>query len=453
MAFLKTLFLIIITFNFFFAQVEITIYNQGRAFIKETRQVHLDEIGEKYISIHDIPQSVDPSSITLFSKDINFISKEFINRSITIQSMLNEFIGKEIELVKYGDDGKISFSTLGKLLSNHHHPVFEIDGKIVIHPPYDYRFNEIPLNIKNSPNLQCLIQSKSINANYHLSYLTPDITWNAEYNLYLNINKKSQIKGWYAITNNLEIEYSNANISMISGEINFNNDRQSSLNSNNRLKTAGIINDKNTIPSYFLTEDYHVFNLPKEIILKPKSQIRHKFLSKNKIPYESIYHVSHSLQRYRKNISKNENIPVNVRITLKALDIVDFQLPGGLFNVYENNADSFTFIGSGKSSISENQDIIIIETGKTRDIVCKFFIKSHKTSQAYEETEIKAMFKNRKNYDVSIVWMEKFHDGGWEIYKANNNHERIDAYTAKFDIDIPANSNKEISFKARIEKN
>ena len=49
--------------------------------------------------------------------------------------------------------------------------------------------------------------------------------------------------------------------------------------------------------------------------------------------------------------------------------------------------------------------------------------------------------------------MEKFHDGGWEIYQANNNHERIDAYTAKFDIDIPANSNKEISFKARIEKN
>ena len=61
---------------------------------------------------------MDPSSINLFSNEIEFISKEFLKIPITTTSLLNTLIGKDIELVKYNEDGKISFSTIGKLISN-----------------------------------------------------------------------------------------------------------------------------------------------------------------------------------------------------------------------------------------------------------------------------------------------------------------------------------------------
>ena len=53
---------------------------------------------------------------------------------------------------------------------------------------------------------------------------------------------------------------------------------------------------------------------------------------------------------------------------------------------------------------------------------------------------------------VTIVWMEKFTDGRWDILKSSNDYKRLDAYRAQFNVTIPANSKEEISFKARIEK-
>jgi hypothetical protein len=64
-----------------------------------------------------------------------------------------------------------------------------------------------------------------------------------------------------------------------------------------------------------------------------------------------------------------------------------------------------------------------------------------------------AVSENRKDENVTIVWMENFSDGRWDIFKSSSNYERLDAYSAKFNVKIPAHSKEEISFKARIEKN
>ena len=116
--------------------------------------------------------------------------------------MLNANIGKEIELVKYGENGNITFSTKGKLISNVATPVFEIDGKIVINPPYNYRFSDIPNGITDYPYLNCVINNSTKQTNYNLTYITSGIDWNAEYNFYLTSDKIGEIEGWYSIRNN-----------------------------------------------------------------------------------------------------------------------------------------------------------------------------------------------------------------------------------------------------------
>jgi hypothetical protein len=216
------------------------------------------------------------------------------------------------------------------------------------------------------------------------------------------------------------------------------------------MKVTNTFNNEPIIPNLTKTKEYYIFNFSNKINLKPKSQIRHKFLTTNEIPYENIYHISHSLQRYRKNTQQNENIPINIRVEIQAKDISNFQLPKGSFNVYEETDDSFTFIGSGKSNISEKSDIIAIETGKTRDILCQFIIKKHEINRDNGEIEINAIFNNRKNEIISIIWIEKFNNGKWEIYQSGLDYKQLDAYTVQFNVVIPANSKKEVTFKAHI---
>ena len=75
MLILKILFQATLIFSLTFSQRDITIYNQGRALINETREVNLGQKGKQSLLIQGIPNTADPSSINLFSDNIQFISK------------------------------------------------------------------------------------------------------------------------------------------------------------------------------------------------------------------------------------------------------------------------------------------------------------------------------------------------------------------------------------------
>ena len=453
MLILKILFQVTFIFTLAFSQIDITIYNQGRALINEIREVNLGQKGKQSLFIRDIPNTVDPSSINLFSDNIQFISKEFLKKPITNQSLLNASIGNEIELVKYSEEGNISFSIMGKLISNINLPVFEIDEKVVIAPPYSYRFDSIPRGISDYPYMNCVIQSKSRKSEYHLSYITTGLNWEAEYNLRLISDTMCDLEGWYSIRNDLNLKYENTDISLVSGQVNFEKQVRSSAYLNKRRTTTESFSSYMPPPEITETGEYSVFHLPGKINLSPKSQVRHQFVSKSEIPYESIYHISHSLQRYRRNTdAQSQNIPVNVRLELRAEDIGRFQLPGGSYKVYEQNDGSLTYIGSGSSSIAEGTDKIKLETGRTQNILCTFTIQGYEISRDVGEAQMNAVFENRKDKTITVIWIENFSDGRWDILKSTSNFERLDAYRAKFNVKIEANSKEEISFKARIEK-
>ena len=131
-----------ISINILFTQNHITIYNQGNAFIQKNNIEVNNQLGQLILIIENFPLSVDASSIELFSENIEFSSKEYIYKPINIDNLLNSNMNKEINLVIYSNEGNISYRTKGILISNLNFPVFEIDGKIVIDPPYKYIFNE-----------------------------------------------------------------------------------------------------------------------------------------------------------------------------------------------------------------------------------------------------------------------------------------------------------------------
>ena len=220
---------LIIIINLCSSQTKITIYNQDRALIQEIRDKKLKKRGKQILNVENIPNSVIPSTIYLFSDNISFITKNFINKKISKQSLLNANVGNSIELIKYDENGAISKVIIGKLLSNLREPVFEIDNKIVINPPYKYRFDHIPENISDHPILECQIESNEKNINYNLAYLTTGLSWNAEYILNLKSDNLCEIEAWYLINNKLELSFQNADISLASGIFNFNNSSPFSL--------------------------------------------------------------------------------------------------------------------------------------------------------------------------------------------------------------------------------
>ena len=436
------------------AQTTIKIYNQGRALVQEERQKKFSQEGTQKLIISKIPHAAESSSINISSDDMEVISKEYLYLPISDEYMLNANIGNEIELVKYGENGSITFSTKGKLISNVTAPVFEIDGKIVINPPYNYRFSDIPNGITDYPYLNCVINNSTKQANYNLTYITRGIDWSAEYNFYLTSDKIGEIEGWYSIRNDNKITYEYANVSLVSGSVNFETQAESPNITKRMAHTMSNSSDSYSVqPETNKSEEHVIFTIPEKISLVKNSQIRHKFLTENKLPYNTTYHISHSLNRYQRNTSAQlTDIPVFVRYEIVAKNIGDFQIPGGNFNVYKRKNGILTYIGVGSSGIVENEDKIKLETGKTHDILCTFIIQGYKINKDSGKAELNAIFENRKDKPVSISWTEQFSDGRWDITNSNLKFERLDAYRALFTVDVSANSKKEIHFTAQIDK-
>ena len=449
---IKYLILITLLCGVMTAQITIKIYNQGRALVQEERKKKFSQTGKQNLLVPNLPHAAESSSINLFSDDMQVMSKEYIYHPISVESLLSVNMDKEVELVKYGEDGSITFSTMGKLISNVNVAVFEIDGKIVVNPPYSYRFSDIPDNIKEYPYLNCVVNSSSKNANYNLTYITGGIDWKAEYNLYLTSDNNSEIEGWYSIRNDNKIAYENADVTLVSGDVNFEIQSPNlKFRTTAAMARTGV--SKSIQPETGETENYFLFHIPEKISLSAKSEIRNKFVSENKLPYNNVYHISHSLSRFHRNTPTQKNdIPVFIRLELQAKNVGDFQIPSGTYKVYEKDRGNLTYIGVGSSNIAEGKDMIKLEIGKTHDILCTFTIQGYKINNDRGDADLDAVFDNRKDKPVSIEWIEQFSDGRWEITNSKIKYEKLDAYRALFTIDVPAHSKKIVSFSAKIEK-
>ena len=273
--------------------------------------------------------------------------------------------------------------------------------------------------------------------------------------MYLISKNISEIEGWYSIRNDNKITYENADISLVSGAVNFENQGWNPEFSKHRTTSAMARMGENQYiqPETNETEEYFLFHFPEKINLSANSQIRNKFVTNNKLPFKKIYHISHSLSRFHRNKpAYRNNIPVFVRLELSAENVGDFQIPGGTYKVYDKSGENLTYIGSSSSGIVEGKDVIKLEIGKTHDILCTFTIQEYKINNERGKADLDAVFDNRKDKPISIEWIEQFSNGRWEITDSIINYEKMDAYRALFSVDVPAKSIITVSFSAKIEK-
>tara|TARA_B100001029_G_C15061011_1_gene458473 strand:+ start:1893 stop:3245 length:1353 start_codon:yes stop_codon:yes gene_type:complete len=447
----KIIFLKIILINVIIAQTSVKIYNQGWGLIQEERYKKFNKIEEQTLLITNLPKNIEPSSVILFSNEIEFISKQYIHNPISIRSMLNENINNNIELIKYNDEGIIIFSTIGKLISNYNKPIFEIDGNIVIDPPYEYRFTSIPKNINDDPYIKCLIKNISNDSKYNLSYLTSGINWIANYNIFLKSDEMIDLEGWYYIKNDNNKNYNKVDVSLVSGNINFlsNSSNQWKPNNKSMLRSASIIND-NQVPEIENLENYKLYKIQKKITIPANNETQFKFLNKNNVPFNYVYHISHSYSRNYRTIPK-EKIPVSVRMEISSADLGDFQIPKGKYSVYEKNNDELIFVGSALQNIISEDNILKLETGESHDILCEFILQKFQIDNKTTKIELEAIFQNKKNKPVNIKWIESFSDGNWEITNASHKYKQLDAYRIEFSINIPANSKQKNNLSAKIK--
>jgi len=170
-----------------FAQeaVEVTVYNQNFALVKDQRYFDLDK-GVNRISFRDVAALIEPTSVHFTSltapASAGILEQNYEYDLVSAGKLLSKYIDKKIKVVTQRGD-----VYEGTLLSydNDQLVIQTADGIAMVARPENVNqisFEKIPEGLITKPTLVWLVSSdKRMRHLTEVSYLTQGMNWNCEY--------------------------------------------------------------------------------------------------------------------------------------------------------------------------------------------------------------------------------------------------------------------------------
>ena len=154
---------------------------------------------------------------------------------------------------------------------------------------------------------------------------------------------------------------------------------------------------------------------------------------------------------WRRGKSGAERGKVNVKIEFENTKVnnLGIALPKGKVRVFKKDVadDSLEFVGEDLIGHTPKNEKLSLYIGDAFDIVAEHTLIESKESWNRMFQTHKIELRNRKDEAVAVFVDERLpHPRGWKIEKATHKYEKKDAYTARFEVKIEADSQQVIEY-------
>lgn len=420
------------------SNIELTIYSQNLALIKEKRKFDL-KTGTQKVEYTNVATGIDPTSIIIeaFADENTLILEQDYKYDLESYSkLLDKYLclGKEITVTD-----KEGLSHTGKLLSYDSGIVLQKKDHIVTLPEVSKIEFPNTENVFTKPTLIWKIYSlNSGKQDFLISYLTSGISWKAEYVLKINDDyTKADIKSWVIIDNKAGTDFENAKIQVAAGEIHrvYTPQPKAMYLRGTSEKLASASADSFTEEGLF---EYHLYNLERPTTLKNNQGKQISFISANNaaIEKELIF-----------DIWKGEKIQVILKTENSEKKGLGLPLPGGLVRIYKADSEErLQFLGEDQIEHIPEKGTIKITVGNAFDIKGKRVQTNYeKINDTLERLTFEITVNNSRPEVQNLTVIEHL-SGDWKITQSSDPYEKIDAFTVEFKVLIPAEGIKTLAY-------
>lgn len=436
--------------------VGVTIYTNGLALIREVRNVALPK-GESELKFMDVASAIIPATVYVRSpKDPRFfiIEQNYEYDLLSESRLLDKYIGKTLSLVTFDRDNNKKESVDAVLLSNQDGtPVFRIEDKIFLGYPGTKVLPQLPGELVSRPTLTWLVSSGTGQTTpLEVSYLTEALTWKADYVVALDSqDTKADLTGWVTLDNQSGAAYDSAALTLVAGEVN----RVATGFGRGVMKSMTL---ESAAPAPEFVEnpffEYHTYNLSRRTTLKDKQTKQITLNSAKGITVKKEYIVRGNdwfyWSPYRENNQK-QTVAVELSFENKKGNNLGIPLPMGTMRIYKKDlSGNQQFAGEDRIEHTPRDEIVRLKLGEAFDIVAKRTQTDFKkVSDRSVENSWKIVLRNHKDQSVKVNIEERF-NGEWKILATNLQSEKIDAFTARFVIDVPAGKEADLTYRVKV---
>ena len=431
--------------------VAVTVYNSNFAVIKEHRPIVFDK-GLNTIRFTDVASSIDPTSVSFqcisSPGKISILEQNYEYDLVGTESLLKRYIDKPVVVSIKGsgaDQGKDVGGVLlaardNNLIIKNESGLIEIISQSGID---NISLQQLPNDLVTKPTLIWLAQSETAGKeNCQVAYTTADIGWNADYSAILNASDNMlDLSGWVTIDNRSGATYKDATIKLIAGDVRRIEASPPPIRTY-MYKAAGMPLSEQAFEEKPFME-YHIYTLGRPSTINNNQTKQIEFITPvQNVPAKKIY-----LYERDRNDKK---VQIKFEFENKKEYGLGMALPKGKVRVFKRDTDgSLEFVGEDLIDHTPKDEKLSLYIGDAFDIAVEYKAVDQKVDRRTRWDKHSIELRNRKDSAVTVFVDEKFPSWvNWKIDESTHPNVKKNATTARFTVEIAANSTATLEYSA-----
>ncbi|HEY4161973.1 MAG TPA: DUF4139 domain-containing protein, partial [Dongiaceae bacterium] len=438
--------------------IAVTIYNQDLALIRDNRKVDL-KAGENDIAFVDVSAAIRPETalLTAAGGGLTVTEQNFDFDLLTPQKLLEKSVGSTIRVFRTNPTTGADTSEDAKVLSvTNDMAVLQIGDRIETAIPGRLVFSSVPANLRARPTLVTkAISERAGPTNIALSYLSRGLSWQADYVASLSADEKTiDLNGWVTLTNQSGVTYKNAKLQLVAGNVNQVQPAMQRATVEQAFGTGGLMPAPKMVEQQAF--EYHLYKLDTPTTIQENQTKQVALMAAAGIPVTKQYLITDAANvwgRYSTNFGEGERI--NAQVKLKFVNDekskLGMPLPKGVIRVYKADTDGdAVFVGEDSIDHTPKNEDVDLKLGDAFDITARAKQTDfEQISDRVYENEYEIEIKNAKKEKITVDLREAI-PGDWKMIKESQPHHKLDASTAGWQVDVPAEGSTKLTYRVRM---
>ena len=388
--------------------VSVSIYNQNLSLVKDMRQAELKS-GLNEIVFDGVAQRIQPETAVIYGDEIKIIEQNYNYNLLSYQNFIERNIGQEVNTVRINPkDGENIYERAVLIGSANGQPILrfnygidaEFDGRVV--------FKDIPNGLSNKPTLTAKINAK--NSGYktlRLAYLTDGLSWKTDYVANVINKDKLNLTGWVTINNESGIDYENAKIQLIAGDVNVVRNTMPRMAKGVMLMASASFDmaSNGSIEPQNLNS-YELYTLPTTTTIKNQQTKQVALIEKTEVKYLKEFNLQTPFY-FNSNGDEFEKYHPTITYVINntADDNLGISLPSGTMRFYENDKNgNLQFIGSAHINNTAKEDTLRLHLGEAFNISVSGKTKKISEQELTRQKQNKCTdIKKRLTYEAEMT--------------------------------------------------
>ncbi|MES2697512.1 MAG: DUF4139 domain-containing protein [Verrucomicrobiota bacterium] len=457
-------------------QPALTVYNQGFAVVRE--RVPLDlKAGENAVTFAGATTQLEPDSVVL-RDPAGKVQVRILEQSYRADVMsqgvllaLNE--GKEIDFLVRDQNAK-EYPIRGKVIRSGHNPggeamtpIIEVDGKLRFSLPGQPLFPALAGDGILKPTLQWKLNApQAAKFEAELGYVTGGLSWQSAYNLIAPEKGDTlDVVGWVTVNNQSGKTFENASVKLMAGDVS-RIQPQAPKAVRGMMMRADMAMAESAAVTEKAFDEFHLYTLPRAVTLRERETKQVEFMRATGVKAPVIYvydggamfstFFGGQMRDPGYGTQSNKKVWVMREFKNSEENKLGLPLPKGRMRFYRrDDADGrIEFTGENELDHTAKNEMIRVKTGDAFDVVGDRIRTNFNAStrQEYADEDFEIKVRNRKTEPITVRVVEHLYRwSNWSITQKSDDFVKKDAQTIEFNVTIPPDTEKVVTYRVRYE--